>query len=44
VQREKNINVNEGEERINDFFFKLHLQEESGNMIVELHYVGHFIL
>ncbi len=43
LQTKENINGDKGEERINDFFFKLHFQR-SGDMIIEIHYVGHFIM
>jgi hypothetical protein len=43
LQIEEIINANEGGK--NDFFFEnCMFKEENGKMIVEMHYVGHFIV
>ncbi len=43
LQTKESINTNEGGKKIKENFLNI-FKEESGNMIIKMHYVGHFIV
>jgi hypothetical protein len=44
LQTKGNINANEGKEKKFKIWKKCIFKRKNGNMIVEMHYVGHFIV